>query len=121
MLSFNGLNICVLNSDDHGDKITTEQLPHPGDTQSFKSQFESEPTDEERRAECRREKKRCHEPTDEEDGPRKVKGAAKSTDTSHDSTVQSGTVMSTIIKKLIRSGKISVFICQFNTVLKVFI
>ncbi|CAB3992936.1 caspase 3 [Paramuricea clavata] len=80
-------------SDDHGGKITTEQLP----------QFESEPTDEERRAECRREKKRCHEPTDEEDGPVKAKGAAKSTDTSHDSTAQSGTVMSTI-KKLIKSG-----------------
>lgn len=110
MLSFNGLNICVLNSDDHGGKITTEQLP----------QFESKPTEGERRAECRRKKKRCHEPTDEEDGPRKAKGAAKSTDTSHDSTAQSGTVMSTI-KKLIKSGKISVFICQFNTVLKVFI
>lgn len=96
-----------------------DELPHSGNTISFKTQFESEPTEEERRAEQRRERRRRRKLTEEEDGP--SEGTAKTTvnkfekgeiddvhfqktDTSHDSMAQSGTVMSTTEK--FRSGKL---------------
>ena len=114
------MTVSVINSDDHHGKIGSEELPHSGSTQSFKSKFESEPTEEERRTERRRERRRRRRLTEEEDGP--SEGAAKTTaskfekgeiddthfhktDTSHDSMAQSGTVMSTTEK--FKSGNVS--------------
>lgn len=100
-----------------------DELPHSGNTISFKTKFEDEPTEEERRSERRRERRRRRKLTDEEDGP--SEGTAKltankfekgeiddvhfhKTDISHDSMAESGTVMST--KEKFRSGK---FHCSF--------
>ena len=116
------MNIFVLNSEDRPGKIGGEELPHTGNTTSFKSKFESEPSEEERRTERRRERRRRRKLTEEEDGP--TEGTTKSTtskfergelddmhfhktDTSHDFMAQSGTVLSTTEK--FKSGNILLF------------